>query len=212
MAPPQLFSNRYFFGKGISNYADYTVFDNDGYWRSTLELIEASGVQGRMLDVGCAFGYLLKRAAPYFDEVYGVDVSPFAIRQARRHVPQARLAVVNLDCDALPFPDDFFDCITALDVLEHTSSLSASLVKLSEKLKPGGYAIFAVPLRDGVAGRIRTFFDKDETHVSVPKREEFLDAIERAGLTIIKKRFLANMKRRKLRGVPSSLEVLARKG
>jgi len=60
---------------------------------------------------------LLKEVSSFFNELYGCDISQFAIIKARQKIPNADLRVVNVE--ALSYPDDMFDCITALDVLEH---------------------------------------------------------------------------------------------
>jgi SAM-dependent methyltransferase len=45
----------------------------------------------------------------------------------------------------VPFPDESFDLIVLLDVLEHIGEDKAALAALAAKLKPGGHLLVTVP-------------------------------------------------------------------
>jgi SAM-dependent methyltransferase len=62
------------------------------------------------LDIGCG----ITPKNPYnFDEIYGVDLFP-EVSKLGPNFKQANIAV-----DKIPFNDNFFDSISAFDVLEH---------------------------------------------------------------------------------------------
>ena len=67
---------------------------------------------------------MLKEVSSFFNELHGCDISQFVIKKATQKIPNADLRVVNIE--VLPYPDDMFDCITALDVLEHAHSFEKS--------------------------------------------------------------------------------------
>ena len=69
-----------------------------------------------LLDVACGPGVLLRAASEYTAKLYGIDISPVAITQARQAIPSAELAVGN--AERLPYPDATFDLITCLGSLE----------------------------------------------------------------------------------------------
>ena len=52
------------------------------------------------------------------------------------------------DAGSFPVPDEQFDCVVAIDVLEHLSKEQAFLRELRRALKPGGKAIVTVPNGD----------------------------------------------------------------
>ncbi|HWQ75160.1 MAG TPA: methyltransferase domain-containing protein, partial [Syntrophomonas sp.] len=51
--------------------------------------------------------------------------------------------------DALPYPDQFFDMINCLDVLEHTYDPARIINQFSRVLKPGGLLFITVPTKYG---------------------------------------------------------------
>lgn len=205
------FSKDYFFGKKLSNYFNYNSWDNDRYWKSIIDIIKRYKIKGRMLDVGCAFGLLLKRTKKYFNEVHGIDISEFAISEAKRNVPDATLKIININNEELPYPDKYFDLITALDVLEHTESIQNSLKKIASKLKDNGYLIISLPLRDTWAGRISSLFDIDKSHISIATKKELFEIFDRLGLKIIDRGYFLNMIYFKIKGMPVCIELVLRK-
>ena len=71
----------------------------------------------RLLDVGCGDGTFSGLVSKRFQEVHGVDFSEVALARA------AALGVItrqaDLDKQGLPYPDESFDHVVCLDVIEH---------------------------------------------------------------------------------------------
>ena len=168
-------------------------------------------MSGKVLDMGCAFGFLLKRLQNDFVELHGIDISEYAIGKAKKEVPSAKLQKVNIDDNDLPYPDGYFDLITALDMLEHTKSIEKNLNKIASKIKKGGYLIITVPISDSWAGKIFRFFDKDASHVSVLSRAEIFKMIENSGFKILEKNYFLDLVFLKLKGIPVGIELLLQK-
>jgi len=205
------FDADYFYGKKNSNYSNYEKIDPSETFKTVISFISKEGITGRLLDVGCAFGLLLQETDRFFDEVYGCDVSRFAIDRAREHNPGADLRVVDID-EHLPYPDEFFDCITALDVLEHTRSFEESLRRLVNKLKPRGHMIISTPI-DAWPRRLFGSLDRDKTHISIPKESRLKESIHELELTIIRERKYAPFPiLREIPRIPAQIElILSRK-
>ena len=94
----------------------------------------------RILDAGCGSGRTLDDLAGLGDAC-GVDVSPAAVRAARARGHAAFVAAV----EQLPFPDETFDLVTCLDVVEHTPDDEATLAELRRVTRPGGRLLVTVP-------------------------------------------------------------------
>ncbi len=89
---------------------------------------------GRLLEVGCAYGYFLDVARGRW-EAEGIDVSEAAIDAARvRHGPRVRCG----DLLTASLQPRNYDWIVAWDVLEHLDRPRAYLRRISELLRPGG--------------------------------------------------------------------------
>ncbi len=69
----------------------------------------------KVLDVGCAKGFLVEALRDRGVDCYGIDISSYAISQVRDDIkPYCRVGSV-LD----PFPESHYDLITCIEVLEH---------------------------------------------------------------------------------------------
>jgi SAM-dependent methyltransferase len=101
-----------------------------------------------LLDIGSGTGAnlsLLRDVVGAAGTVTAIDFSPLALRFAADHAALPGVALLQGDALRLPFPDDQFDVITMLDVLEHLSDDSRALSEVFRVLKPGGHLVFSVP-------------------------------------------------------------------
>jgi SAM-dependent methyltransferase len=93
---------------------------------------------GRLLEVGCAYGFFQRIFAETF-ETFGMDISEHAIQQANRNLPKAKGRLICFDCQRRwPYTDDYFDVVVAIAVIEHLKCPSAMIKEVCRCLKPGG--------------------------------------------------------------------------
>lgn len=204
------FGKNYFFGKKGSNYSNYEKLNHSERFKSLISFIEHHEIKGRFLDVGCALGFLIKEASPYFDELYGFDISRFAIERARQENPMADIRIIDLN-KPLPYPDESFDCITALDVLEHTRHIEKNFEKIVKKLKKGGYLIVSMPI-DSWPRKLFGFLDKDKTHISILRENKLLQIVEKNRLSILRKtRYCPAPVFLRIPYIPAEVELFLRK-
>lgn len=88
-----------------------------------LRLIRTSKLDGKLMDVGCAYGLLANFASEHF-ETYGIDVSRFAVEKSKIY---CRGNIAKASAVDIPFRGETFDVITVLDTLEHVPSLTQCL-------------------------------------------------------------------------------------
>jgi SAM-dependent methyltransferase len=95
----------------------------------------------QVLDAGCGTGRTMDELHGY-GEVHGFDLNPLGVEHAlgRGH---ADVRVARLE--QVPYPDDAFDLVTCLDVIEHTPDDVASFRELRRITKPGGWLVVTVP-------------------------------------------------------------------
>lgn len=99
----------------------------------------ASG--GRLLDIGCGTGHLARLLSPYV-AVTGIDLSAEAIKIARQ---KSAGTFLQGDAQTLSFPDAFFDCVIAKDLLEHVRDDGRVLEEVSRVSKEKAKIIIYLP-------------------------------------------------------------------
>jgi ubiquinone/menaquinone biosynthesis C-methylase UbiE len=110
---------------------------------------------GRILDVGCGTGLLLRRASRIFprSNLVGVDISAGMLATAAAAAPR-RLTLVRAGAERLPFPDAAFDVVLATMSIRHWTDPAAGLWEIGRVLSPGGLLGLAdVPSGMPPAGR-----------------------------------------------------------
>lgn len=142
---------------------------------------------GRLLDIGCAEGALLKWAERHGYETYGLDISEFAIRQvARRELIETKLLVG--DINALPFKNSCFNAITCFDVLEHIKEPLVALRELSRVLKEGGLFVASTPniASQGLKWKGANWFGyRDRTHISLFSSDVWNKLLRESSLEVV---------------------------
>ena len=99
-------------------------------WSTLRQTIARQGLRDRatILDVGCGRGEDLQLIAQEFSHVrpslYGVDLIPGRIEQARNVLPQATLQVAG--GEELEFEDNFFDLVLTMGVFSSVLDASAA--------------------------------------------------------------------------------------
>lgn len=99
--------------------------------------------QGRVLDIGCASGGLLRELAPVASYRAGVELSSVGAAAAREVADEVINAAI--DDPAASFPPGSFDVIVCADVLEHVADPAATLGKIVSWCAPGGSVLVCVP-------------------------------------------------------------------
>ncbi len=143
--------------------------------------------EGRLLDVGCGIGSFLSLAEKHF-ETYGLDISFFAIKQAKKNTEKTFLRQGSCE-DVLPFQDDFFDVVTAFDLLEHLARPERTVKEVARVLRPGGYFVMSTPNLNSLGVKLKgeswTGF-KDLTHQSIKPRREWIELLKNNGFVIVR--------------------------
>jgi len=96
----------------------------------------------RVLDLGCGAGRHTAYLAREGFEVYALDISPEGVEHTAKRLSEEGLQANLLQADiaALPYPDNFFDCIVSVSVLHHntTVNIRIAMEEIKRTLRPGG--------------------------------------------------------------------------
>lgn len=112
-------------------------------------IIERVG-NGKVLDVGCGYGFLLSRLRSQHRGLYGMDITCGAVRVGKNRINEGNFH--HADARKIPFRSDTFDYLICSDVLEHIEGDEA-VKECYRVLKPGGIALITVPNGKGPWGR-----------------------------------------------------------
>ncbi|MBO8180931.1 MAG: class I SAM-dependent methyltransferase [Archaeoglobus sp.] len=129
-------------------YGKEAVFlssDPNHYHQKILKIIEELSQDKplRILDVGCATGYLGAATKKGKNYVCGVEISKEAAKEAKNKLDD--VVVGNIEEIELPYPKEYFDVIICSDVVEHLFNPKETLIKLRSYLKPNGKLLMVVP-------------------------------------------------------------------
>jgi SAM-dependent methyltransferase len=97
----------------------------------------------RILDIGCATGFLLRLAQDLGLEAWGIDLNAYAVERCRRVVPET-----HVHCGVLadrPFDGITFDAVFMIDFIEHVRDPEKELRGVWERLSVGGAAVISTP-------------------------------------------------------------------
>jgi SAM-dependent methyltransferase len=115
------------------------------------KLVEQIDFRGeRYLDIGCGNGAFTIGLGREFSQVYGIDVEEARLAEFHQKVEARDLrnyTVQSTSAEAMDFPDNYFDVITAIEVIEHIPDLPAALDEIHRVLKPGGIFGITCPNR-----------------------------------------------------------------
>lgn len=99
-------------------------------------------VGGRLLEVGCACGFLLVAARDLGFLVEGVEMSRWASEQARR---EYGLDVKTGRLEQLDLADNTYDVVVLADVIEHLTDPRGTIRAVQRILRPGGRILVLTP-------------------------------------------------------------------
>ena len=96
-----------------------------------------------MLDVGCGGGFTIRRLLKRSKDaqVYGIDISEESVTKARQvnaEVLDKQVYVTQGSAEQLPYNDEIFDLVTAVETVYFWPNLPDCLQEVRRVLKPGG--------------------------------------------------------------------------
>jgi ArsR family transcriptional regulator len=125
----------------VDDGPDATMATADRSLHKALVELTVSAPLGKLLDIGCGEGRLLKLLASRANRVIGVDIDPEARRLARARLLLAGLPNCSLrqgDMYSLPFEDGAFDTVILDDVLADAQRPTEALQEARRLLREGG--------------------------------------------------------------------------
>ncbi len=132
------------FPEHMVEYTSKCIFIKKIFWLRIDTAIKFADINNDdiILDIGCNTGHLLKEIqnSGHSCKCWGIDIEP-KIMTIKLSNCEFRVA----DASNLPFNDDFFNTIFALDTLEHLEDVESAIKEIHRVLKPKGILILSGP-------------------------------------------------------------------
>lgn len=109
-----------------------------------IERLRAQRNGGRLLDVGCSFGQMLRTARDAGFDAVGIEMNPDTATIAR----ELGFEVANGSLEQARFEDAAFDIVHLGDVIEHVPDAFGLLAEVRRVLRPDGLLILSTPNHD----------------------------------------------------------------
>ena len=123
---------------------------------------------GRFLDFGCGRGVLADNVAHRCTEWHGVDVNKHVVQDAQARYAGHTFCTIDRS-GRTPYPDDFFDTVAIVEVIEHVPDERRTLAEIGRILRPGGTLILTTPHKG-----ILTFLDPGNFKFLLPALHRFV--------------------------------------
>lgn len=173
----------------IKEYGSLANRENFYFWhvgrREILkEAIFRSGIGVKnldILDVGCGTGgniILLKK----FGRVVGLDSSAEALKFAER---RGFAQLIQASATKLPLPDNAFDLVSILDVLEHIEDDRGVIGEALRVLRPGGLLLITVPAYQWLWSQ----HDKALHHIRRYTKREVTSKVRHGGFEVLEQSY-----------------------
>jgi len=158
-----------------------------------------------LLNAGCGTGEFNFYLRDRFEQSYGVDINADDIASAKVLTEDPNIQFDTGDITKLDFPDEFFDAVICVDVLEHVDEPEQAVRELRRVLKPGGQLVVTVPnhrypfFYDPINFILERLFRRHLPigiwgfgHTKLFTQESLVELLEDAGFSVLKSELLTH--------------------
>jgi SAM-dependent methyltransferase len=137
--PTTYYTADYFSGRHSDGYSDYlgTQPVLRAEFARSVDFVRRFHDGGRLLELGCAYGFFLEEARPYFD-VAGIELAEDAAEHCRRKGLQVYSGLAEEPTLQRIGPTN---AIVLFDVIEHLTDPRETLARCERHLEPGGIIV-----------------------------------------------------------------------
>ncbi|MEH6636967.1 MAG: class I SAM-dependent methyltransferase [Halioglobus sp.] len=166
---------------------DYSI---QSYANYLLSSITRSG--DRILDYGAGTGALVATLRSQGYDTQGVE---FATNAREFCATERQISLqANLECT----PDNHYQVITMIEVIEHLTDLTETLSELYRVLAPGGTLLVTTPSRTGIRARLEKGYWREaqkKFHLFLFDRRSIFFHMKKAGFTGIRRKLFGPLQK-----------------
>ncbi len=140
---------------------------------------------GRLLDIGCASGIFLNEARRLGWEVYGVELSSWAVNYAKNNFG---ISIYQGKLKDAKFPSRYFDLVVMLDSIEHLMDPLDCLIEAGRVLRDDGLLFVSTPDIESFLSRLmgKRWLGIKQSHLYYFNKRSISKMLNGAGFKAIK--------------------------
>jgi ubiquinone/menaquinone biosynthesis C-methylase UbiE len=110
--------------------------ENKELFSSKLKMLSETAGNSVLVDLGCGTGFVTELSMPYFQQIYGVDISPNMLALVK--TDSGKVKVIAAPTDSVPLEDGISNVVTSNSFLHHLFDYESTLREAYRLLKEGG--------------------------------------------------------------------------
>ena len=147
-------------------------------------VLELLGVEtfDKLLEIGTGSGIFLPELSIHCRQLYAIDIHR-KVKQVQKVFENINMAVNITECsiESTNFPDNYFDVIIGVSVLECIRNLNSAIDEIKRIMKPEGLFITICPQKNFLYDFILSFFsDKSPDEEFINSRHEISPMLEKS--------------------------------
>ena len=106
--------------------------------KNILKTLSGNESSRKLLDVGCGMGFIIDIAKEFYEQIYGIDITPAMLEKVIQKSEKCQIHLQIAKVENLPFDENFFDTVSAYAFIHHLHDLTPAFKEIFKVLKPGG--------------------------------------------------------------------------
>jgi len=162
------------------------------YRFKTVARLLGNQVYPKLLEVGTGSGIFLPELARHCENLYACDIHPYIdnIELLLNRYNIINHEIKSQSIQKTDYPDNYFDAIIAVSVLEFVGDLQAALIEIRRILKKDGVFITICPMKSKFLDSILSLYSKKKPEEEFGDSRFFVVKALEQNFTIIEKGYM----------------------
>ena len=146
----------------------------------------------KLLEVGTGSGIFLPELARHCDKLYACDIHPHFenIDYLLKHYSISNYELKSQSIEKTDYPDNYFDAVVAVSVLEFVDDLQAALTEIKRILKKDGVFITICPMNSRFLDAILSLYSEKKPKDEFGESRIYVGKALEQNFTVIKKGYM----------------------
>jgi ubiquinone/menaquinone biosynthesis C-methylase UbiE len=162
------------------------------YRFKTIVRLLGKKVYPNLLEVGTGSGIFLPQLSLHCEKLYASDIHPYLdnIENLLKHFKVNNFELKSQNIQETDYPDNFFDAIVAVSVLEFVDDLQAAITEIKRILKKDGVFITICPMNSRFLDSILSLYSEKKPKEEFGESRIYVGKALEQNFTVLKKGYL----------------------